>query len=163
METSNYKLPTIILVDDHIVFRQGLKSLITFNTLGTVIGEASNGAEFLHLLSPPIPDLVFMDIDMPHMDGIKATQQALQIVPDLKIIVFSMYGDEEYYQKMLALGIKGYILKSTGIEAVEAAISSVMNGESYFSNLLPKKTLQLIESKSICCNEEEYQAPCVWW
>ncbi len=163
METTIHKLPTIILVDDHIVFRQGLKSLITFNTLGTVIGVASNGAEFLHLLSPPIPDLVFMDIDMPHMDGIKATQQALQIIPDLKIIIFSMYGDEEYYKRMLALGIKGYILKSTGIEAVEAAISSVMNGECYFSILLPKKTPQPIESKNVCSNEEEYQAPYAWW
>jgi YesN/AraC family two-component response regulator len=67
MEALIHKIPTVILVDDHIVFRQGLKSLITFNGLGTVIGEASNGAEFLHLLSPPVPDLVFMDIDMPNM------------------------------------------------------------------------------------------------
>lgn len=163
MEASIHKLPTIILVDDHIVFRQGLKSLITFNALGTVIGEASNGAEFIHLISPPIPDLVFMDIDMPQMNGMKATQKALEIVPDLKIIIFSMYGDDEYYRRMLDLGVKGFILKSAGIEEVEQAINSVMIGETFFSTLLPKKTLVSVESKSVCNSEEEYQAPFAWW
>ena len=85
------KKPTIILVDDHLIFRQGLKSLITVETLGKVIGEASDGKVFLDLLSETVPDLVLMDIDMPQMDGMEATQKALQILPELKIIVFNKH------------------------------------------------------------------------
>ena len=128
------KKPAIIIVDDHMIFRQGLKSLITIEKFATVIGEASNGLEFIELLSQLKPDLVLMDIDMPHMNGMEATQQALVLMPDLKIIAFTMFGDEDYYYKMVELGVKGFILKSSGINELEKAIHDVMEGESYFSN-----------------------------
>lgn len=133
--------PDLIIVDDHLIFRQGLKSLITLENIATVIGEASNGIEFVELLSHLKPDLVLMDIDMPHMNGVKATQKALEMIPDLKIIAFTMFGDEEYYYKMIELGVKGFILKSSGINELEKAISDVMNGESYFSNELLRKII----------------------
>ena len=126
--------PDIILVDDHLTFRQGLKSFITVENFATVIGEASNGIEFIKLLSTLKPDLVLMDIDMPYMNGIEATQIALSVIPDLKIIAFTMFGDEEYYYKMIKLDVKGFILKSSGINELEKAIRTVMKGESYFSN-----------------------------
>ena len=128
--------PNIILVDDHDVFRQSLKSIITIENIATVIGEASNGAAFIDLLSSLQPDLVIMDIDMPIMNGIKATQRALELKPDLNIIVFTMFGDEEYYYKLIELGVKGFILKSSGIIELEFAIRDVMKGESYFSKEL---------------------------
>ena len=128
------KKPTIIIVDDHLIFRQGLKTLFTVEDIATVIGEASNGIEFIELLSDFKPDLVLMDIDMPHMNGMEATQKALAIMPDLKIIAFTMFGDEDYYYKMVELGVKGFILKSSGINELEKAIHDVMDGESYFSN-----------------------------
>jgi len=128
------KKPTIIIVDDHLIFRQGLKTLFTVEDIATVIGEASNGIEFIELLSDFKPDLVLMDIDMPHMNGMEATQKALSMMPDLKIIAFTMFGDEDYYYKMVELGVKGFILKSSGINELEKAIHDVMEGESYFSN-----------------------------
>lgn len=128
------KKPTIIIVDDHLIFRQGLKTLFTVEDIATVIGEASNGIEFIELLSDFKPDLVLMDIDMPHMNGMEATQKALAMMPDLKIIAFTMFGDEDYYYKMVELGVKGFILKSSGINELEKAIHDVMDGESYFSN-----------------------------
>lgn len=158
MKTSFYKKPTIILVDDHLIFRQGLKSLIMGEDLGRVIGEASDGKEFIELLSLPAPDLVLMDIDMPHMNGMEATQKALERLPDLKIIVFSMFGDEEYYQKMMELGVKGYILKSNGINEVEQAIEDVMNGKTYFSNMIPSIQRRLRKPK-----EEQKDNPIPWW
>jgi DNA-binding NarL/FixJ family response regulator len=85
------------------------------------------------------------------------------MLPDLKIIVFSMFGDEDYYRRMLDLGVKGFILKTSGIEEVEQAIQSVMKGDTYFSNALPKKTLVFVDSKSVYNNDEEYQAPIAWW
>jgi DNA-binding NarL/FixJ family response regulator len=143
------KKPDIIIVDDHLIFRQGLKSLITAENFAAVIGEASNGKEFLELLSSLKPDLVLMDIDMPHMNGIEATQRALEIMPDLKIIIFTMFGDEEYYYKMIDLGVKGFILKSSGINELEKAIHDVMLGESYFSNELLRKIINNFSRKNI--------------
>jgi DNA-binding NarL/FixJ family response regulator len=143
------KKPDIIIVDDHLIFRQGLKSLITAENFATVIGEASNGKEFLELLSFLKPDLVLMDIDMPHMNGIDATQRALEIIPDLKIIIFTMFGDEEYYYKMIDLGVKGFILKSSGINELEKAIHDVMIGESFFSNELLRKIINNFSRRNV--------------
>jgi DNA-binding NarL/FixJ family response regulator len=164
MKSAFFKKPTIILVDDHLIFRQGLKSLITGENLGRVIGEASDGKEFIQLLSLPAPDLVLMDIDMPHMNGMEATQKALELLPNLKIIVFSMFGDDEYYKKMTELGVKGYILKSTGINEVEQAIDDVMNGKTYFSNALPRSNgNKLINTKSEEIKDEPNKSPIPWW
>ena len=131
-----FNKPDVILVDDHIVFRQSLKSLITSENFATVIGEASDGQTFIELLSQLKPDLVLMDIDMPHMNGMEATRRALELVPDLKVIAFTMYGEEEYYYKMINLGARGFILKSSGIHELEKAIETVMNGENYFYSRL---------------------------
>ncbi|MDR3652999.1 MAG: response regulator transcription factor [Paludibacter sp.] len=163
MRLTTFKKPTIILVDDHLIFRQGLKSLITIENLGKVIGEASDGKEFIKLLSLPDPDLVIMDIDMPHMNGMEATQKALELKPDLKIIVFSMFGDEEYFLKMTELGVKGFILKSSGINEVEKAISDVMNGEKYFSNTLPKNTINKLNLNKPQETIEKPKTPIPWW
>lgn len=142
------KKPEIIIVDDHLIFRQGLKSLITSEDIASVVGEASNGKDFLELISQVKPDLVLMDIDMPHMNGMEATQKALEMIPDLKIIAFTMFGDEEYYYKMIDLGVKGFILKSSGINELEKAISEVMIGESYFSNEVLRKIISNLGRKS---------------
>jgi DNA-binding NarL/FixJ family response regulator len=124
--------PKIILVDDHDIFRQSLKSLITIENIATVIGEASNGQEFLELLSHLQPDLVLMDIDMPEMNGLEATQKAMIHRPDLKIIAFTMYRDDEYILRMKELGAKGYLIKSNDFSELEKAIHLIHKGEEYF-------------------------------
>ncbi|MDD4968296.1 MAG: response regulator transcription factor [Paludibacter sp.] len=133
--------PNIIIVDDHLIFRQGLKSIMTLENIATVIGEASNGIELLKLLTHVKPDLILMDIDMPHMNGLEATEKAMELMPDLKIIAFSMFSDEEYYYKMIDRGVKGFILKTSGINELETAIGNVMMGDSYFSNELLRKII----------------------
>jgi len=135
------KKPILIIVDDHLIFQQGLKAMITAENIATVVGEASNGIEFIEMLSVCKPDLVLMDIDMPQMNGMEATQKAIELIPDIKIIALTMFGDEEYYYKMIDLGVKGFILKSTGIAELEKAITDVMQGESYFSNELLRKII----------------------
>lgn len=140
--TSNLAIkPNLIIVDDHMIFRQGLKSLLTIENIANVIGEASNGTVFIELLSHLKPDLVLMDIDMPQMNGMEATRKALELMPNLKIIAFTMFSDEEYYYKMIELGVKGFILKSSGINELEKAIQEVMMGESYFSIELLRKII----------------------
>lgn len=148
MISNNKNIPDIIIVDDHLIFRQGLKSLLTSEKIASVIGEASNGKEYLELLSHLKPDLVLMDIDMPHMNGMEATEKSLAMFPDLKIIAFTMFGDEEYYYKMIDLGVKGFILKSSGINELEKAISEVTQGESYFSNELLRKIIKNLGRKN---------------
>jgi DNA-binding NarL/FixJ family response regulator len=137
--------PDIIIVDDHQIFRQGLKAIINFEGVGTVIGEASNGEEFIEQLTSLKPDLVLMDIDMPQMDGFEATQKALEIMPELKIIAFTVFSEAEYYSKMINIGAKGFILKSSGFNELEKAIEIVMKGENYFAGSIPdihKKDLE---------------------
>lgn len=136
------KKPKIIIVDDNQTFRQSLVLLVTIENIAEVVGKASNGIELMNLLPDTKPDLILMDIDMPEMNGIEATQKALEIMPDLKIIVFSMYGNEEYYSKMIDLGIKGYLLKSCNIYDFEKAIRDVMKGKNYFFTDLDTKNIK---------------------
>ena len=126
----------IYLVDDHKLFREGLKLLLSSQKFVHHIYEASNGKEFVENLSFVDCDVVLMDIDMPEMDGVEATKEALRIRPSLKIIVLSMYGDEQYYYKMIDAGAKGFLLKNSGIDKVVAAIQKVAAGESFFSEEL---------------------------
>lgn len=150
MNSKTSKKPKIIIVDDHLIFRQGLTSIITSENIATIIGEAANGIEFLELLTKHKPDLVLMDIDMPCMSGLEATEKAIKLLPNLKIIVFSMFSDEEYYHKMIERGVKGFILKTSGIDELENAIREVMKGESYFSNELLRKIISGYGNKNNC-------------
>ena len=135
------KIPDIILVDDHQIFRQGLKNLINVEKMGNVIGEAANGIEFIELLSTHEPDLVLMDIDMPEMNGIETTRRAIEIKPDIKIIAFTMFDNEEYLYKMIEVGAIGFLLKSSGIDELEKVIQLGVKGEKYFSFASPDKSL----------------------
>lgn len=127
---------TIIIVDDHTLFRDGLKFVIEKLPSYKVIAEADNGKQFLELLDKEIPDLVLMDIFMPVMNGIEAAEKAIEKYPDLKIITISMYGDQEYYFKMINAGVKGFILKQSGKNELENAMNEVINGGNYFSQEL---------------------------
>jgi len=138
----------LFLVDDHKIFREGLKNLIEVEQIGQVIAEAANGQDFINKLADPLPDLVLMDISMPVMDGIEATRRAREKYPDLVVLALSMHGDEEYYYKMIEAGVKGFLLKDSGIKEIEKAIHSVVEGESYFSNELLRKIISGMNKKS---------------
>lgn len=145
---SNNKL-NVILVDDHKLFRNGIKLLIELENYGKVVAEANNGKEFIKLLENYQPDLVFMDIDMPEMNGIEATKIATEMQPDIKILALTMFGDEKHYTSMIQAGAKGFILKKSGKPELEKAIQVVAAGESYFSNELLRKIIVEIGNKKI--------------
>ena len=121
----------IALVDDHALFRNGLRGLIDGNHSCRVVAEASDGSDFLESEEAMSADVVFMDIAMPIISGDKATALALERNPDLKIICLSMFGEEKYYSSMMEAGAKGFLLKDSSIEEVFAAIKAVMNNEEY--------------------------------
>jgi DNA-binding NarL/FixJ family response regulator len=126
----------IIIADDHQLFRNGLKILLDAFPEFEITGEASNGEEFLKLISNTPADIALMDINMPEMDGIEATRRGLKICPDLDIIALSMYGEEDYYYKMVDAGAKGFLVKDSDISEVKEAILTVKKGGSYFSQEL---------------------------
>ena len=126
----------IILVDDHSLFRNGLRGLLAAHPGYEVVGEAASGEEFLAMLPALAADVAFMDIAMPGMAGDEATVQALGLQPDLKIITLSMYGEEVYYTRMMTAGAKGFLLKDSDFSEVIEAIDTVSAGGSYICHEL---------------------------
>jgi DNA-binding NarL/FixJ family response regulator len=150
----------IIIADDHQLFRNGLKMLLEASPEFEITGEASNGEEFLRILKNCTADIVLMDINMPEMDGIEATRKGLKLCPSLAVIALSMYGEEEYYYKMVDAGAKGFLLKDSDISEVKEAILTVRKGSSYFSQELLYHVIQKIkhresESKSANLSKRE--------
>jgi DNA-binding NarL/FixJ family response regulator len=126
----------IFIVDDHKLFREGLNFVLSQIDGFEVVGEASNGKEFLDIIDQIDVDVVLMDISMPGLDGIEATTRAIEKHPGLKIIALTMFCDEEYYYKMIQSGVSGYILKESGKDELANAINTVLRGENYFSQKL---------------------------
>ncbi len=123
----------IALVDDHSLFRNGLKSILERYAKCHVVAEAADGEEFLEMVDTLKADVVFMDFAMPGLDGAQTTERALARRPDLKIITLSMFGDENYYSRMVEAGACGFLLKDSDISDVVEAIETVTAGGSYFS------------------------------
>ncbi|HEX2922041.1 MAG TPA: response regulator transcription factor [Bacteroidales bacterium] len=150
----------IIIADDHQLFRNGLKILLSAFPEFEIAGEASNGNDFIEIIRNTHADIALMDINMPEMDGIEATKKGMKICPDIKIIALSMYGEEEYYYKMVDAGAKGFLLKDSDISEVKEAILTVKKGGNYFSQELLYHVIQKIkhresESKSANLSKRE--------
>lgn len=126
----------VALVDDHTLFRTGLRGLLSMREDFDVVADVGSGEEFLELLETTEVDVVFMDISMPGIDGAETTRRALERRPGLRVIALSMYGDDHYYTLMLERGASGFVLKDSDIEEVYAAVDAVVVGDSYFSEAL---------------------------
>lgn len=123
----------IVLVDDHTLFRNGLRGLLERQEGYRVVGEAGSGEEFLAQLDTLEADVVFMDFSMPGLDGAQTTERALTRRSELRIITLSMFGEESYYSRMVEAGARGFLLKDSDIGDVLEAVETVMEGGSYFS------------------------------
>ncbi len=130
------KKPGIIIVDDHKLFRSGLKYILEESNLYQVIAEGSNGEELLDLLKIHTPDLVILDINMPVMNGIEAAKKAIALYPGLFILILSMHSESEYYTTLLETGVKGFVLKDADNDEFFTAIQKVLRGGTYFSQEL---------------------------
>lgn len=123
----------ILLADDHLLVRNGIKSLLEEEDSLKVIGEAANGQEALDLAKELKPDLLIIDVRMPIMDGIEAVGHLYKYAPDTKAIVLSMHDSEEYILKSIKAGASGYLLKDTGKPEFIKAINTISKGGKYFS------------------------------
>ncbi|MCK4663128.1 MAG: response regulator transcription factor [Bacteroidales bacterium] len=135
------KKQNIIIVDDHKLFREGVVLLLKQMDEINVVGEASNGKEFLKLLDKINADLVLMDINMPVMDGIEATKIAIGKNPDIKILALSMYDDQESYYNMVDAGALGFVLKEAGAEELKKAVKAIITGNNFFSQELLRRII----------------------
>lgn len=124
---------SVYIVDDHSLFREGLKLLLsTLNYIDNIY-EAENGQQFIDGLKKNPVDVVLLDIEMPVMDGIKAARLAKEIAPGIRLIALSMYSDKNYYLSMIEAGACGFLLKNSNFQEVEKAIIDVYNDKSYIS------------------------------
>ncbi len=138
----------IFIVDDHEIFRKGLKMVFARNKEMEIAGEAGSGEEFLRQMSNIDFDVVLMDIKMKGMDGIETTQRALEKNPELKVLVLSTFGEEDFLHRMINAGAKGFLLKNVDKETLFGAIDLVYRGQNYYSpELLPFFTKKFIDPK----------------
>ncbi|MBV5282063.1 MAG: response regulator transcription factor [Paludibacter sp.] len=131
----------IILVDDHALFREGLKLLIETEGIGVVVAEAENGKVFIDLLAGHTPDLVILDIEMPVMGGLEAMREAKKLQPNIKILILTMLSERANYFDMVSAGAMGFVLKTAGKKDLEKAIKTLIGGECFFSNELLRQII----------------------
>lgn len=126
----------IVLADDHIMSRQGIRRLIEASPEMTVVGEANDGLELLHVLKGVTTDMVVLDISMPKLRGIEATHEIRATHPDIKILILTMHKKPEYLRYTLSAGAHGYLLKEDTDEELHSAIKTIRNGKIYVSTIL---------------------------
>lgn len=133
----------VLLVDDHVLVRAGINSLLQTIDGVEVVAQASNGAEALQLVAEHRPDVILMDIAMDIMNGLEATAEIQRGFPQTKIVILSMYLNEAYVEQALRAGASGYLLKDSETEEIELALATVASGELYLG---PRVRKQLVES-----------------
>jgi two-component system response regulator NreC len=123
----------ILLADDHIVMRTGLRALLERQPNLEVVGESENGRETVELAASLRPDVVVMDVGMPVLNGIEAAKMIVTQSPSTAVVILSMHADESYVMRALSAGARGYLLKDSGAADLISAIHAVSQGKSFFS------------------------------
>ena len=126
----------IVLADDHILFRHGIKRIIDEMSGAQVVGEANDGQEAIDMVRNLQPDLAILDITMPKLRGIEACREIRRLFPDVKILMLTMHKDREYLYQALSAGAQGYLLKEDSDEELFAAIGTIRTGAIYVTKAL---------------------------
>lgn len=146
----------VLLVDDHQIIRDGIRSLLSYAEGIEVVGECSDGLEAISCAVSDKPDVILMDINMPKINGIDATKKIITNNPDSKILVLTVHDELAYISKMLHAGSLGYVLKTTNKAELITAIKSVSKGEKYFSTEVTETMLsRFIDSHKSDSDAEE--------
>jgi two-component system response regulator DegU len=141
----------IAIIDDHQLFREGVKRILEFEKSFQVVAEGDDGSEAVKIVAEHQPDVVIMDINMPHVNGVEATKELVDNYPDAKVIILSIHDDENYVMHALQTGARGYLLKEMDADALIEAVRVVAEGGSY---LHPKVTHSLVnEYRRLTANQ----------
>lgn len=132
----------VLLADDHLVVRKGLRAILERQAGMEVVGEAADGREAVTLSETVAPDVVIMDITMPHLNGIDATAQIVKRNPKIGVVILSVHSDETYILRALNSGAKGYLLKDSAETDLVRAVDSVAMGKPFFSPSIAEALLE---------------------
>ena len=132
----------VLLVDDHRILREGLRALLSEQPGLVVVGDASDGEEALALVAESHPDVVVMDMVMPRMSGLEATTLIRRLHPDVRVLILSMYDDDEYVQRVIQAGASGYLLKGVAADDLVRAIHEVHHGSSFLQPTIAAKLIE---------------------
>jgi DNA-binding NarL/FixJ family response regulator len=139
---------SILLADDHVMFRRGVRKIIQSIDNVEVVGEAGDGFELLELLKKTSPQLVILDISMPNLRGLEATREIKIINPAVKVLILTMHKDKEYLYHAFSAGAEGYLLKEDADSELISAIDTLRRGGTYISPLLSTQLADLFIQKS---------------
>lgn len=141
------KTTTVLLADDHRFFRAGVRALLQELEGFEIIGEAGNGNEAIEQALKLKPDVILMDVQMPGTNGVDATRRIVQVLPDVAVLMVTMFEDDEMVLSAMRAGARGYILKDAGAEEMERSIKAVANGEVLFGAGVAKRLLSLLNNR----------------
>ena len=132
---------TVLLADDHTVVRQGLRMLLAAEPDMSVVGEADNGLQAVQMARKLHPDVVVLDVAMPHLNGLQVTRRITRDLPDTRVLVLSSYSDDEYVKQLTEQGASGYLVKQTAANDLIKAIRETHKGNAFFSPTISKRFL----------------------
>ena len=139
---------TVLIAEDHLTVREGLKLIINSEEDMEVVGEAGDGREAIKMAEHLHPDLILMDISMPELNGLKATAKLKRIAPEIKILALTRHTDDAYLQELLRAGVNGYVLKQSASADLIRAVRTVAAGNSYLDAALTGKVFRRFGEKS---------------
>ena len=146
----------IVLVDDHALVRQGFRRILEDDPELQIVGEAGNGLDAVALVKKTDPDVVVMDMAMPEMNGLHATMELVKQRPGTKVLILSMYSDEQYVRNALDAGARGYILKNAIENDLVRAVKAVAAGEQYLSPELSTLLIRAIKTGAFDTSSDPY-------
>lgn len=139
------KTTKVMIADDHVLVREGIRRLLEFDGSIEIVAEADNGLKCLDLLNTVLPEVLLLDINMPEMNGIDTLKNIRNRKIPVKVLILTVHNETNYLIKAVDIGIDGYLLKNSSCEELKKAIYTVMNGESYIQpQLIPELNAQLI-------------------
>lgn len=137
----------VAIADDHKIFRDGIKMALSGKKFLKIVWEAEDGKDLMHKMRLKLPDVLLMDIRMPEMDGVNAISLLRKEYETVKVIVLTMYDDQEMITKMMEMGANAYLTKTTDPEEIYNAILTCMNDDFYFNDLVNKAVLLRLQQK----------------
>ena len=143
----------VAIADDHKIFRDGIRMALSGKEFSKIIWEAEDGKDLMHKIKIKMPNVLLMDIRMPEMDGINAISLLRKEYEEVKIVVLTMYDDQEMISKMMEMGANAYLTKTTDPEEIYNAILTCMNDDFYFNDLVNKAVLMKLQLKK---NSKQY-------